>query len=55
MVSLISFCPVNTQLLSCAYSVYFHDWEVKAAKPKRYHLKMSKAAGYIRLTTLILL
>lgn len=54
MVYLKSFCPVNTQLLSCVYSKYFHDWEVKAAKPKCYHLKPSKSAGYIRrLTTLI--
>ena len=56
MVYLKSFCPVNMQLLSCVYSVYFHDWEVKAAKPKCNHLKLSKAAGYIRrLTPLITL
>lgn len=54
MVYLKSSCPVNTQLLSCVCSAYFHDWEVKAAKPKRYHLKLRKAAGYIGgLTTLI--
>lgn len=44
------------QLLSCVYSIYFHDREVKAAKSKCYHLRLSKAAGYIRrLTTLIIL
>lgn len=56
MVYLKSFFPVKKQLLSCIYSIYFHDWEEKAAKPKYYHLKVSKAAGYIRrLTTLIML
>lgn len=34
--------------------MYFHDWEVKAAKPKSYHLKLSNAAGYIQLSTLII-
>lgn len=56
LVYLKSFCPVNAQFLFCIYSIHFHDWEVKAAKLKCYHLKLSKTTGCIRrLATLVIL
>lgn len=56
LVYLKSFCPVNTQFLFCIYSTHFHDWEVKAAKLKCYHLKLSKTTGCIRRpATLVIL